>query len=306
MCLHGKDAWVSKGLSVPEGGVPRVLDVSYFPHYHPFIKELAELYISEYPIKNDPFPLNFQRTVWNIFNDSCMDCPDIAPDVQLETVSLTSNAEETSHFGTLSYDQRIRNAGVASLGDEVHFSPGVQYLPFLDTSLERDNLNDSQSSNKIITTFINAWWGSPNATWPPYSNIDPIMLSVHIGAGMQKHWAKQIEYLRQRAPIGCRDYSRLEFFRQFGVDAYFSGCLTLLMENPNISGKRTDNIYIVDVEDSFIKLLPIAVQEKAIRVTHSLRTNVDSLARFTEAYRVMEMYGSAKLVITQRIHCALP
>jgi len=32
----------------------------------------------------------------------------------------------------------------------------------------------------------------------------------------------------------------------------------------------------------------------------------DSLARFTAAYQLMEMYASAKLVATQRIHCALP
>ena len=306
VCLHDKNAWVSKGVNVV--GIPRVLDVSYFPQYHPFIKKLAELYVSEYPIKgtkNDSFPFNFQRTVWNIFNDSCMDCPNIAADVQLDTVNLTSNAVETRHFGTISYDQRVRDVGVANLGDEIQGFPGLQYLPFLDTFLERDNLNDSQSSSKIIA-FFNAWWGSWKATWPPPSNVDPIMLSIHIGVGMHKHWAGHIEYLKQRAPIGCRDYGTLKFLRHLGVNAYFSGCLTLLLENPNISGKRTDNIYIVDVKDSLVKLLPIDVQVKAIRVAHNIGRNVDSLARFTEAYRLMELYASAKLVITQRIHCALP
>ena len=303
--LHCKGAWVSKGVNVPEGGIPRVLDVSYFPQYHPFIKKLAKLYVSEYPTKrtkNDPFPFNFQRTLCNnIFNDSCVDCPNIAADVQLDTVNLTSNAVETSHFGTLSYDQRARHLGVANLGDEVQSFPGLQYLPYLDTFLERDNIKDSQSSSKVLA-FFNAWWGSSKANWPPPSNVDPIMLSIHIGPGMQKQWVMHIEYLKQRAPIGCRDYGTLTLLRHLGVNAYFSGCLTLLMENPNISGKRTDNIYLVDVQDSFINLLPIDVQEKAIRVAHKVRTK----ERFTEAYRLMELYGSAKVVITQRIHCALP
>ena len=310
VCLHCKDTWVSKGVNVPEGGIPRVLDVSYFPQYHPFIKKLAELYVSEYPIKgtkNDPFPFNFQRTVWNIFNDSCVDCPNIAADVQLDTVNLTSNAVETSHFGTLSYDQRQVEAGVheGNLGDEVQGFPGLQYLPFLDTFLERDNLNDSQSSSKVLA-FFNAWWGSSKATWPPPSNVDPIMSSIHIGEGMKKHWARHVDYLKQRAPIGCRDYGTQKYLSHLGVNAYFSGCLTLLLENPNISGKRTDNIYIVDVKDSLIELLPLEVQEKAIQVSHDISLKADNLARFTEAYRLVEMYASAKLVITQRIHCALP
>ena len=308
VCLHDKDAWVSKGVNVPEGGVPRILDVSYFPQFHPFIKKLVKLYVSEYPIKReeDPFPFNFHRTVWNMFNDSCMDCPDIVADVQLDTVNLTSNAVETSHFGTLSYDKRQHVPGVqiGNIGDEVQGFPGLQYLPFLDTFLERDSLIDSQSSSKVIA-FFNAWWGSPKATWPPPSNVDPIMLSIHIGEGTKKHWARHIDYLKQRAPIGCRDYGTLKFLRHLGVNASFSGCLTLLMENPNISGKRTDNIYIVDVKDSLVKLLPIDVQEKAIRVAHGISLKFDK-ARFTEAYRLVEMYASAKLVITQRIHCALP
>ena len=50
------------------------------------------------------------------------------------------------------------------------------------------------------------------------------------------------------------------------------------------------------------------MQDKAIRVAHRLSLKFDNLARFTEAYRLVEMYASAKLVIThvQRIHCALP
>ena len=65
---------------------------------------------------------------------------------------------------------------------------------------------------------------------------------------------------------------------------------------------------MVDVKSEFTQILPLEVQEKAITVTHNMKdTNMyDSLARFTAAYQLMETYASAKLVITQRIHCALP
>ena len=81
-----------------------------------------------------------------------------------------------------------------------------------------------------------------------------------------------------------------------------------MIKNPNIGRRRTENIYLVDVKSEFTQILPLEVQEKAITVTHNMKdTNMyDSLARFTAAYQLMETYASAKLVITQRIHCALP
>jgi len=124
----------------------------------------------------------------------------------------------------------------------------------------------------------------------------------------EKHLAKNIDYLKKQAPFGCRDYDTLDFFRNHGIEAYFSGCLTLLIKNPNIGRRHTENIYLVDVKSEFTQILPLEVQEKAITVTHNMKdTNMyDSLARFTAAYQLMETYASAKLVITQRIHCALP
>ena len=125
---------------------------------------------------------------------------------------------------------------------------------------------------------------------------------------MKNIWSKNIDYLQKQAPFGCCDYDTLDFFRNHGVEAYFSGCLTLLIKNPNIGRRRTENIYLVDVKSEFTQILPLEVQEKAITVTHNMKdTNMyDSLARFTAAYQLMETYASAKLVITQRIHCALP
>ena len=78
-----------------------------------------------------------------------------------------------------------------------------------------------------------------------------------------------------------------------------------MLNNLNVDRERTDNIYLVDVKHEFKRYLPSDIQEKAIPVTHNGR-NTNNLARFTAAYQLIEMYASAKLVITQRIHCALP
>ena len=182
----------------------------------------------------------------------------------------------------------------------------MQFLPFVDVFVERDNLRAS-SGNGRITVFFNAWWGTSGADWPPPTNVDPLMLSIHTKPGMQWQWERHIGYLKQREPVGCRDSRTLNLLRTHGVKAYFSGCLTLMLNNPNI-GQRSDHIYISDVSQDLVELLPLTVQKKAVYLKHNMKGSerLDSLTRFSEAYKLMQKYGSAKLVVTQHIHCALP
>ena len=62
---------------------------------------------------------------------------------------------------------------------------------------------------------------------------------------------------------------------------------------------------MTDVRKDLLELLPNEIQDKAIQVIHTSESK-DNLVRFTEAYNRLKKYASAKLVITQRIHCALP
>ena len=161
--------------------------------------------------------------------------------------------------------------------------------------------------NDRVTCFLNAWWGSPTASWPPPSNINPIMLSIHIAQGMKASGQNILTTSRNKHHLDVVTMTLL-ISLEHGIEAYFSGCLTLLINNPNVRRKRTENIYLVDVKSEFTKFLQLEVQEKAVTVTHNMMgTNkYDSLARFTTAYQLMEMYASAKLVVTQRIHYAFP
>ena len=219
-------------------------------------------------------------------------------DLQLKKLNFTENIH---HYAMLSHDSPVHN-----LGDEIQGFAGLQFLPFVDVFVDRDNSNMS-TGNDRVTCFFNGWWGSPNASGPPPSNLNPIMLSIHVAQGMQNIWSKHIDFLKKQAPFGCRDYDTLDFFRKHGIEAYYSGCLTLLIRNPSTGKNRTENVYLVDVKTEFMKILPLEVQEKAIIVTQDMKgTNkYDSLAQFTAAYQQMEMYATAKLVVTQRIHSAL-
>ena len=311
-CQGGVAAWVSNDLKALEEDMLRA---SYFPKKHPFIFDLAELYVRDYPKeggKNTSLSFDFRKTVWNSFNTSCINCS-VADNIQLERTDISAAdavmLEENVHYGTLSYDSRVNHTRKANLGDEIQGFPGLQFLPFVDSFVERDSLKTSEGKGKIIA-FFNAWWGSSTqyTSWPPPGNIHPIMLSIHLQGSMQRWWVDNLDYLKGRGPIGCRDLDTLNFLRDHGADVYFSGCLTLMINNPNVDRKRTDNIYLVDVKPEFLSLLPSDVRGKAINVTHKriMTKEFNNVARFSAAYQLIEMYASAKLVITQRIHCALP
>ncbi|MHB9292886.1 hypothetical protein Holit_01999 [Hollandina sp. SP2] len=43
-----------------------------------------------------------------------------------------------------------------------------------------------------------------------------------------------IKYLKKHEPIGCRDYGTVKLLGKYGINAYFSGCLTLTLGRKNL------------------------------------------------------------------------
>ena len=155
-----------------------------------------------------------------------------------------------------------------------------------------------------------------------------------------------IEYFQNWEPIGCRDINTLSIFRMYNIKAYFSGCLTLTLDYKYgfYTEKERNKILIVDVPQEVFRYIPKEISENAIVLTHYLfnpminlfnriyiikkiirkiipekyklilPTIIDRLRaktmsideRFTKAEQVLKMYAQAKLVITSRLHVALP
>ena len=185
--------------------------------------------------------------------------------------------------------------------------------------LDREHLDepDDKEPTKLI---CNGWFMDQPQHWPPATNIEPLFISFHIG----KHkLVKQSiidsslkPYYEQFSPIGCRDYETLKLFKQLDVDAYFSGCLTLTL--PKSTAKRNNTILVVDpfinnlldedyIKDLIYKLIPESYHSQIRFMTHVRKNNNLSFQeRLKEAEELLAIYGSARMVITSRIHCALP
>ena len=282
------------------------LDVTCFSKHNSFIKRLSQQFVQDYPRQVDEkskFYFDFHSVLKSAFTE-CPDgkCPD--------SIVLEHNKQDHSvieyHYGTLFYDLRVKYVNVVNLGDEIQAVSGLQFLPFADNLIERDRSSTLQTKDPV-TAFLNAWWGDPGANWPPPSNINPILTSMHINPAVHQVWSKEasIEYLKRYAPIGCRDLATVDFLRKHDVEAYFSGCMTMMIRNPSVA-KTHDKIYLVDVERKNLNLFPQEIQQRGIMKTHAPGNIKNGFKQFSAAFQLLEEYASAKLVITQRIHCALP
>ncbi|XP_013392020.1 uncharacterized protein LOC106160055 [Lingula anatina] len=170
--------------------------------------------------------------------------------------------------------------------------------------------SQANNPNETITIFLNAWYNSADMIWPPKGNLNPLMLSMYFGPNF---WNKLLtvsgeNYLKNHGPVGARDENTFRVLRDKKFLVYMSACLTLLMHNPNLEITRED-VLVVDVDQRALELIvPYHIRKSAITVTHNLPSSMkfDRIARYEAAHHLMELYSRAKLVLTSRIHCALP
>src|SRR4030095_15183252 len=125
--------------------------------------------------------------------------------------------------------------------------------------------------------------------------------------------ADVVRELKKCGTIGCRDVATESFLKKNGIPTYLSRCATLTF--PRYTGPRS-GIVCVDVDDK----MAARVKEKfgkcggdISRTSHSIaydKTGGNTLevsrAQYSQAYDLLMIYRQATLVVTPRIHAALP
>ncbi|OQX78354.1 MAG: hypothetical protein B6D64_06830 [Bacteroidetes bacterium 4484_276] len=215
-------------------------------------------------------------------------------------------------YGVISYP------GSINIGDEVQSVATVRLLPRVDYYLPREELNNPPVSEDV-KLICNGWFMMKPKNWPPAKNIIPLFTSFHITNSNSSYklltQKKLIDYYKQFEPIGCRDMKTMEYFKKIGIKAYFSNCITLTLENQFT--ERNDDILLVDplrynytkpYRDFFIDKMVPKKYHYNIKFVGQRRKVIDLSReeRFAEAEKLIEMYSKAKMVITSRIHAALP
>ena len=240
-------------------------------------------------------------------------------------------------YGLLKYDENKRFFNV---GDNIQSLAAKQFLPHTDVLLNREKLAGYKGDETKL--IMNGWFTHNIHNWVPSNDINPFFVSFHMNntAAPFMLSEKGIAYLKKHEPIGCRDQFTADTLITKGIDAYFSGCLTLTLDTYKVDDSlRNDEIYIVDPLYNYPRALKVFFDFKSI-VKNTLNRNIFKLRKkkshinkfiskdvldkaiyvnqeppsntysdeekFEMAESLLRKYAKAKLVITSRIHCALP
>ena len=244
-----------------------------------------------------------------------------------------------------------------NIGDYIQGLSAKQYFDKIDEYIEREQLNKNRKSN--IRIIMNGWYMHHPDNWPPSTFINPLFVAFHINSVARDSLLSErsISYLKTKEPIGCRDIETAELLKAKGVNAYFSGCLTLTLGLKYKSKEKENKSYFVDPYYKLSKrpynlvvyLLYLFVNYKTINCISRKKfsnCSVKSLLKtacFFKSYKkifskdlllnseyisheglflkgkyksndelfhyaeeLIHKYSKASLVITSRIHCALP
>lgn len=223
-----------------------------------------------------------------------------------------------------------------NVGDYIQSLAAAQFLPRIDKYMNREKLNNYRG--EPIKLIMNGWFMHRPANWPPSDQIDPLLISFHLNSQAKEQLLDKEgrEWFKRHEPVGCRDIYTLRAMSDAGIEAYLSGCLTTTFLNQ--CNYRTDEIYFTDVlfrvpgwstvtrtpkeflksvvQGDFLKigqrkrllgkLFTDQLLDKAISISHYHSARHTEKERFGLTEDFLKKYATAKLVVTSRLHCALP
>lgn len=203
-----------------------------------------------------------------------------------------------------------------NIGDVLQGMVAKAFLPANAAVADREDLA-SLDTTQPGYLVANGWYMHAFDKFPPPANITPLYVSVHVAnAGLLKREEVR-EHFKKNGPIGCRDHKTLKLFLGWGIPAYYSGCLTVT-SNARAAINTTgigecllvDNIDHPIPEDVKVKLETM-LGETLTRVSHDPPDTTGTLDEYdskgtAHMEMLLERYCKARMVITTKIHCALP
>ena len=235
----------------------------------------------------------------------------------------------TNHRGFLSYPKSN------NLGDYIQSIAAKELIGKKSIGADREKLNIYPGPS--LNLIMNGWFMENPKNWPPSDKITPLFISFHLNPIAEKQMLSLsgIEYFKKHEPIGCRDIYTQNILAKRGIKTYFSGCLTLTLNN-NKDHKREGILVLsaldrmmpkLTINNFFIQLfkfsnkywqyknskrrLEIFISEqKPSKIKY--KSQIVDVKKFSEKERFflaqeqLDIISKSELVITSRIHSALP
>lgn len=193
-----------------------------------------------------------------------------------------------------------------NLGDDIQTLAVSRLVPHVDGYVSREAL--AQVAEPCTVPLNGYFLNSTN--WPPAPVVRPVFYAFHMAREGQAVLlsAQSIEYLKRWQPIGCRDRGTQALLASHGVEAYYSRCLTLTLPRRE-QAPEDGQVFLVGLSRAARQAVPKALRRGSVTVDQArVRLPVDKTPlKLALAAELLEQYRRrARLVITSKIHCAMP
>lgn len=213
-------------------------------------------------------------------------------------------------FGILTYSSPTANIG--DLYQVIGIKRAYQQMKVAESDIikiDRDYLAEYDGEYVILplTSFMDVLPGTN--IFPLSPRIIPVFIGMHCIDDQHLAYLSKYQHF---GPFGCRDEISMKKMRQNGLNAYMSGCLSICAEKrPKLPTQK--KVFLVDVSEKLYQNIPDDLLRDAVEVTHEFDLHhVNSKEEREQienkiAYEMLERYRKeARLIITSRLHCALP
>ncbi|MCO5321154.1 MAG: polysaccharide pyruvyl transferase family protein [Microthrixaceae bacterium] len=191
-----------------------------------------------------------------------------------------------------------------NLGDEIQTMAVAQHLESFDGYVDRDYLDRVEGDEFALV--MNGWFCKRPDTFPPSPSVRPVWLGFHLSP----HYAEVLQnettrdLMLRSGPIGCRDEGTSRLLERHDIAAFVSGCMTTTFPLREHQPEE-QAVYLVDTGG-----IPLPEQirsAKCVRTSHQGAQWWSQEGKRRLAADLLEEYRSkATLVVTPRLHCALP
>lgn len=173
-----------------------------------------------------------------------------------------------------------------------------QYMGIPKTEIREISLSEIESyrGEKIVLPI--------NFAFLSFPKISPDIIPVYLGLYLISGTAAAGLKLREFAPIGCRDVHTLHELQKEEIPCYFSGCMTLTLPISVEGSEKRDKVFFVDAPKELLPYIPQKIYDEAVFLSHAISEKEDPEKAAKERYELYKKH--AKLIVTRRIHCAMP
>lgn len=202
----------------------------------------------------------------------------------------------------------------ADMGDDLRAYAQSLFYPHIDYKIDSKTVYkfESSASEKVASIFCGLI--APHNyeyAFCPSEQIIPLFIGSYFPSAMFDFLDTSFmrAYLSEYAPVGCRTNELADLFKERGIPAYFSGCITLTL--PNLHGEKNDYVCLVDVPDQVSEMIHGKIGSKfdLKYVSHCVDEKTYSekplKERFDLVQQTIELYAGAHCVVTSRLDAAL-